>query len=53
MPETPVTSFQAREPRVGRDGNSRPVSLEASLSAEHQLWLEFRTLVRVLPDQNG
>ena len=35
-PKTPVTSFQAREPHVGRDGNSRPVSLEASLSSEHQ-----------------
>ena len=35
-PKTPVTSFQAREPRIGRDGNSRPFSLEASLSAEHQ-----------------
>jgi len=35
-PKTPVTSFQARDPHFGRDGNSRPVSLEASLSAEHQ-----------------
>jgi len=35
-PKTPVTSFQARELHVGRDGNSRPVSLEASLSAEPQ-----------------
>jgi len=34
-PRTPVPSFQAREPRVGCGGNSRPVSLEASLSAEH------------------
>ena len=35
-PKTPVTSFQAREPRIGRGGNFRPVSLEASFSAEHQ-----------------
>jgi len=57
-PKTPVTSFQAREPRIGRNSNSRPVSLEAFLSAVlgsevALLWLEFQTLVRAPPDQNG